>query len=101
MWKNFHLSTLGNIIFLDFVISDIAKLATIIAFWHKKRRKRCTPVSSTCLMLNISLPVLFLFYLLVLESEFDMRYHFSKFLFSLLSNSFRCFVITGIRYRHL
>ncbi len=36
MWKNFHLSTLWSIIFPGFVISDIAKLATIIAFWHKK-----------------------------------------------------------------
>lgn len=36
MWKNFYFSTLGSIIFPDFVISDIAKLAIIIAFWHKK-----------------------------------------------------------------
>ena len=36
MRKNFYSSTLGSIIFLDFVISDIAKLATIVAFWHKK-----------------------------------------------------------------
>jgi len=38
MRKNFYLSTLGSVIFLDFVISDIAKLAIIIAFWHKKKR---------------------------------------------------------------
>jgi len=36
MRKNFYFSTLGSIIFLDFVISDIAKLAIIVAFWHKK-----------------------------------------------------------------
>ena len=39
MRKNSHLATLGSIIFPDFVISDIAKLAIIIAFWHKKREE--------------------------------------------------------------
>ena len=41
MRKNFYLSTLGSIIFLDFVISDIAKLATNVAFWHKKGGNVC------------------------------------------------------------
>jgi len=49
MRKNFYFSTLGSIIFLDFVISDIAKLAIIIAFWHKKRRKRMRNASSCML----------------------------------------------------
>ena len=39
MRKNSHLATLGSIIFPDFAISDIAKLAIIIAFWHKKREE--------------------------------------------------------------
>ena len=46
MWKNFCFSTLGSINFPDFVISDIAKLATIIAFWQKKWRKRMRNASS-------------------------------------------------------
>lgn len=100
MRKNPLKFPLQGIIFLDFVISDIAKLATIIAFWHKKKEETLHFRFLHMLDVYISLPVLFLFCLLVGESKFDMRYHFSKFLFSLLSNSFRCFVITGICYIH-
>ena len=53
MRKNFHFSTLGSIIFLDFVISDIAKLATIIAFWHKKKEETYAP--HFLLMLDVEL----------------------------------------------
>lgn len=101
MWENFYLSTPESIIFPDFAISKIAKFAINYVFRHKKKEETLHSRFLHMLDVYISLPVLFLFHLLVLESEFDMRYHFSKFLFSLLSNSFRCFVITGIRYRQL